>query len=101
MQRSTVRCFTIARVGLLARILGRSSSRDRGVLAEKEEGDEKTPRPRRPPPTPGTRVPRRPPPTPTTRPLGGPRGTAGTQTYGAPGGTPSTQRIHNPSHLGR
>ena len=89
------------RVGLLARILGRGFGRDRGILAEGEDSEEKTHRPARPVPTPASRVPRRPPDTPTTRPLGDPGATAGTPSYGAPGGTPSTQRIHNPTHLGR
>ena len=91
-------------MGLLARILGLRSTRDRGVLAGdegKDDAEEKTPHPRRPPPTPTTRTPRQPEPTPTTRPLGDPGGTAGTPTYGGQGGTPSTQQIHNPSHPGR
>ncbi|MDX6697131.1 MAG: hypothetical protein QOE65_528 [Solirubrobacteraceae bacterium] len=91
-------------MGLLARILGLRSTRDRGMLegdGGQNDADEKTPHPRRPPPTPTTRQPSRPESTPTTRPLGDPGGTAGTQGHGAPHGTPSTQRLHNPTHLGR
>jgi hypothetical protein len=84
----------------LARLLGARFGRDRGVLADGSGEAEKTPRLRRPMPTPTTRSPRRPQPTPTTQQLRGPGQTAGTRTYGTPHGTPSTQRIHNPSHPG-
>jgi len=88
-------------MGILARMFGRGSERQRGVLAEEQDAQAETPRIPQPPPTRGTTRPARPEPTPSTRPLEGPRATAGTRRYGSQGGTPSTQRIHNPSRPGR
>lgn len=92
----------IAHMGVLARLLGRRFSRDRGMLAEDRDEDSEQQRIPRPPPTRTMQRPAMPPATPTTRPLDAMPPTAGTRTYRQPGGTPSTRRIHNsPGHGGR
>lgn len=85
-------------MGLWSQLIGKL--RNRGVLAEppNDQGVEQQ-RPKRPPPTPTTRVPERPEPTPSMRPPETDSRTAATPSYGTPKGTPSTRRIHNPTHI--